>query len=100
MRRRTQANSLLYILQGASMTDQTRFYVSGRNLALWTIILLGCIAILRALVIGTNLMQIYLASSYPETAEAAHFQEEKHNRLMTKAASSGLAAETMPPTFA
>jgi hypothetical protein len=49
-------------------TDSPRMFVSRKTLALWTVILLGVVALARLASIGVSAAQLVLASNYPETA--------------------------------
>jgi len=46
-------------------------FVSGKTLALWTVILLGAEALAKLADIAVSAAQLALASNYPETATAA-----------------------------
>jgi uncharacterized protein DUF4328 len=52
-------------------SDAPKVFVSGKTLALWTVILLGVEALARLADIGVAMAQLVLASNYPETAAAA-----------------------------
>jgi Domain of unknown function (DUF4328) len=52
-------------------SDSPKMFVSGKTLALFTVILLGVEALARLAYTGVNAAQLVLASNYPETAAAA-----------------------------
>jgi len=57
-------------------SDSPKMFVSGKTLALLTVILLGVVALARLAAIGVSAAQLFLASNYPETAAAALGPEE------------------------
>jgi Domain of unknown function (DUF4328) len=52
-------------------SDAPKMFVSGKALALWTVILLGVDALAKLADIGVATAQLVLASNYPETVAAA-----------------------------
>ena len=52
-------------------SDSPKMFVSGKALALWTVILLGAEALAKLADIGVSAAQLTLASNYPETAATA-----------------------------
>ena len=52
-------------------SDSPKMFVSGKPLALWTVILLGAEALAKLTDIAVSAAQLTLASNYPETATAA-----------------------------
>jgi|SoiMethySBSTD1v2_1073268.scaffolds.fasta_scaffold489163_2 uncharacterized protein DUF4328 len=52
-------------------SDSQKMFVSGKALALWTVILLGAEALAKLTDIAVSAAQLALASNYPETAAAA-----------------------------
>ena len=52
-------------------SDSPKMFVSGKALALWTVILLGSEALAKLTDIAVSAAQLALASNYPETATAA-----------------------------
>lgn len=54
-----------------SYSDSPKVFVSGKSIALWTVILLGVGAMADLAGIGGSAAQLALASTYPETAAAA-----------------------------
>jgi|SRR5262245_5451920 len=52
-------------------SDAPKVFISGKTLALWTVILLGVEALGKLANIGVTAAQLVLASNYPETAAAA-----------------------------
>src|SRR5262245_28444710 len=52
-------------------SDSPKMFVSGKPLALWTVILLGAEALAKLTDIAVSAAQLTLASDYPETATAA-----------------------------
>jgi hypothetical protein len=52
-------------------SDAPKVFISGKALALWTVILLGVEGLAKLAYIGVATAQLVLASNYPETAAAA-----------------------------
>jgi len=52
-------------------SDSQKMFVSGKALALWTVVLLGAEALAKITDIAVSAAQLTLASNYPETAAAA-----------------------------
>jgi Domain of unknown function (DUF4328) len=52
-------------------SDAPKVFISGKTLALWTVIMLGVEALAKLANIGVTTAQLVLASNYPETAAAA-----------------------------
>src|SRR5262245_52307303 len=51
-------------------SDSQKMFVSGKALALWTVVLLGAEALAKITDIAVSAAQLTLASNYPETAAA------------------------------